>query len=319
MHFRTAASLLHAFSFLLPDDHSDRRSCSRLRGGLRDAGPVPSISFLRREDDDKEGQSSGTRLFALLEAQLLHSAADLSASDIARSLAALSRLALPSSTLLESVRPRVLELVRCGTGGGAERGRGGVGNSGKGEESAIFSGVLVELAIAYASCNVDGEATRNAIVDRLAVDCANGRPVPAVYIAQLLRGIGRAPPGTLARCLEVSLPDVVGRLRIQDLVVIVTQLAFVPEIRASQGGLGRAVFGACLAAPLSAFRPNQLVGMLRSAWALGHTDTEFWVPALREAELSALGEASRARPRWFADDLVIAALTASRVTSFGTT
>jgi len=115
--------------------------------------------------------------------------------------------------------------------------------------------------------------------------------------------------------IEASVPDAMDRWDRDSLVLLLRSVAFIPGIRANRQGFGRVLFGACLQAPLEALPAVGLASSLRSAWVLGHLDSAFWAPAIRDVRKS-IDMAGRQTGRdqvWAVDDLACVARIAARV------
>ena len=181
---------------------------------------------------------------------------------------------------------------------------------------------LAMLLAAFSACARRGARDESGLIAcaELLLAChARGRRLPPESLPPLVRGLAthlRPAPAPLVRALEASLPAAVGSMRLAQLEVLLAHLAFIPGL-SGRRGLGSAVFGACLAAPLEELSPAGLTGALRSAWSLGHLDPDFWVPALQVAESSINGRESSRRggapDAWTAEDLASVALVAARV------
>eukprot|EP00929_Paragymnodinium_shiwhaense_P105505 TRINITY_DN70567_c0_g2_i1.p1 TRINITY_DN70567_c0_g2~~TRINITY_DN70567_c0_g2_i1.p1 ORF type:complete len:635 (+),score=155.48 TRINITY_DN70567_c0_g2_i1:181-1905(+) len=241
----------------------------------------------------------------VLESHAARQVDDMGWVDLAGALSGLSALGSPGTALTAAARRRVAALSRAVK-----------------EGADLDPRHAVRLVATYARMRLRDEVVLGAATEALAIGCGRGLLVPADYLPSLIRSLAtqlRPPPRGFDAVVESSLPPAISSFSMSDLVLVVPALAFVPGLRVvshrdghGQGGpsFGKSVFGACLAAPLSALKPRALVGVMRSAWALSYADLDFWVPALREVEHSLAAGGATA---WSMDDLASASLLAARI------
>lgn len=289
-----AAVRLHEVNAL---SHAGRRAaelCSLQGGGF--CGPA-AARFLRDFSLLEAKLVEDSLLGHLLES-ITQDADSLTLRDIAGALTGIARVDarhIAIDKVMDTLRLRLLELSNAASREGPD----------------VEPREVTWLVTCFVKLGYRDEAVLRAITNALARSCARGDVVPPNCLPTLVRGLATQlgpPPASLARVLEASLPRAVATFKVSELVVVVCALAFIPGLRASRGGLGRAVFGACLAA-LPSLRPRALVGMLRSALALKYYDPTFLAPFMCEAERSLLSD----EVNWGVDDLASASLFAAKV------
>lgn len=226
------------------------------------------------------------RAVKVVEAQLAMRLTDLTLTEHARALLGFSRLQASCSEVLRGTRVRLSQLARNGS-----------------EE--LTPPDATRLVSAYVNMAVRDRVVLASVSDALRARCER-HPVPAASLAILVRGLVTQlgpPPASFKRVLEASLPTAASRFELYELVLVVPALAFVPTL---SGRNLAAVFFACLA-KLSDLRPSALVGIMRTAGAVGHAEVNFWTPVLQEAT------SSIACRDWKIDDLANVSLIAARI------
>eukprot|EP00928_Gymnodinium_smaydae_P040234 TRINITY_DN27315_c0_g1_i1.p1 TRINITY_DN27315_c0_g1~~TRINITY_DN27315_c0_g1_i1.p1 ORF type:complete len:724 (-),score=114.15 TRINITY_DN27315_c0_g1_i1:31-2175(-) len=282
--------------------------------GSRDAVAIVSVlgslaPNLRVRDEqlprDERSQSLSMRpARQALDAHLASFASELSIRDIAFSIQNLLKLGKGRLEIVPASRPFILDRAAAVIAS---------------EDSVLDPIDAVRLVASYAKLGFRDAEVLQMVAQALAAGCERGTLIPPAYIPSLVLSMVTQlgpPPDALKSILETSLPAAVASFRIPELVLVVPALAFIPGLRARRRGLGHAVFGACLAAPLSALRPRAIVDVLRSAQVMEYIDAEFWVVAFREVENS-IESGFSANVPWAADNLAATALIAGRTMASG--
>lgn len=241
-----------------------------------------------------------------LASRLIGHKKDLSLVDVVRSCEGLLQLGADCSGVLQEAQGEILRLLESMQ-----------------DTSDLDPRMVVKLLKMYHRAGLRDDVVVRMAVDALASCCARGQPVGIEDLPVLIWVVAcklGPPPVSLARVVEACLPQMASSLQLHSLALVLRGLPHVSGLQSEKRGLGSAVFAACLAAPLAALTPRALTDAMRSAWALGHTDPDFWVSALCEAEakilsLGASSGSSINSDGWDLKDLAGVALAGSRLIS----
>mmetsp|Transcript_44631 Transcript_44631/g.105841 ORF Transcript_44631/g.105841 Transcript_44631/m.105841 type:complete len:617 (-) Transcript_44631:121-1971(-) len=250
----------------------------------RDAGQRGAFSL----PDSKQ-------LASVLEARIAGGIAELQAAEIAEALAGLAALAGKAEALATAAHSRLLLLL---------------------DQQAIDVNVACMLIRAYGALRYRDTPVLQALLEYLAAAASKGQLVSAGNLARVVHACTvtlRPALPSFAPVVATSLPKVVHQLEMQQLIVVVTSLGFVPGLEASRVGLGSAAFGAVMAMPISSFPSDALVAILRSAWVLRYRDVDFWTVLLREVTKRVESESATFATGASRDILGMSALLAARV------
>jgi len=202
------------------------------------------------------------RNLALMESlaeQVLTRKPELNAIDLMSVANAYARLSLRSEELFAGLRGPILEAA-----------------------DSFSMQNLGTLAHAYGKLNIRDNPVLAMIAKKLKQECDTGKPMEPDVMSPVVHAFAvrlELPSLDLARCVEFSLPRVVGSMKKYDIVLTVPAL---PRLAGFQPGPAflRPVFERCLAL-LEQLTCNAIVGVLEAAIELQHNCDQFWLHALQ--------------------------------------